>query len=334
MKSVTGVAWRLAVFTTVMVLLLVVVIQMVRRPVEGETVSYTAIFTDANGLKTGDDVRLFGVAVGKVAAITLDENRAKVRLNVQRAHPVYDATTLAIRFQTLTGQRYVDIRQPEKPNGKVAPGATIGTDHTIPSFDITALFNGLEPVLAEFSPGALNQFTENILAVFDGNGAGIGPALDSIAKLSTYVTDRQGLISTLVRNLGDLADQIEGQSPHAITLLAGVTNIFGSLLQKVDGLIDFAATAPAVFGPIDSLAATFGLTPGTNSDLDNALRAAFPDPQAAQDVLGRLPGLLQSLNAVIPDGPNVSLSCSNGAAPLPALVRVLIAGQEVSICRS
>ena len=244
---------------------------------------------------------------------------------MQRAHPIYDATTFAIRFQTLAGQRYVDIRQPEKPAGELRSGDTIGTDRTIPSFDITTLFNGLEPVLAEFSPSALNRFTESMLAIIDGDSSGVGPALDEISKLSTYVTDRQAVISTLVHNLDEISQQLTDRSAQAITLLSGVTNVFSSLAQKVEGLIDFAVTAPPVFEPIDSIAATLGLTPGTNSDFDNAVRAAFPDPDTAIDVLGRLPGLLQSLNALLPSATSgVDLTCSNGAAEVPSSLQILL----------
>ena len=47
----------------------------------------------------------------------------------------------------------------------VRPGATIGDDHTVGSFDMTALFNGMEPALREFSPEAVNQLAVNALAM-------------------------------------------------------------------------------------------------------------------------------------------------------------------------
>ncbi len=62
---------RLVVFAAVMIALLVVVAQAIQRPVAGETTTLHAIFTDASGLKTADDVRMYGVPVGKVTRITL-----------------------------------------------------------------------------------------------------------------------------------------------------------------------------------------------------------------------------------------------------------------------
>lgn len=335
-KSISAVLSRLVVFVAVMAVLLLVVIQAITRPVGGATDSYAAMFTDVSGLRTGDDVRMFGLQVGKVSAIRVDRDRAVVAFTVQRGRAVYDASVVAIRYQSLTGQRYVDIRQPDRPTSALRPGTTIGAEHTVPSFDITTLFNGLEPVLAEFSPAALNQFMASMLAIIEGTGDGIGPALDSIAKLSTYVTDRQAVISTIFANLRTISDEIGGRSPHLITMLSGLQRVFAALEAKFDSLIDFADTAPSMLGPLNSLMATLGFSSPNNPDLEKDMRLLFPDPKAALDLLGKLPGLLQSLDALLPPlnpaAGEVTSACSKGQAPVPAAVNVLIAGQRISVC--
>ncbi|MEU6561647.1 MlaD family protein [Nocardia nova] len=335
MKSPRALAWRMLAFALAMSVLLVVIVQAITRPVAGTDVTYTAEFTDVSGLKTGDDVRMFGVQVGKVREISLDsDRRARVRFTVQTGHPVYRTSTVAIRFQTLVGQRYVDVRQPDSSGEPQSPDAAIGTDRTLGSFDVTALFNGLQPVLAELSPAALNHFADTILAVLDGDGSGIGPALDAIAKVSSYVRDRQSVLAVLVANLRQVADRLDGRSSNAITLLEGINGVFGALEQKLDGLVDFVVTAPSVLTPIDSLAATLGLTPATDPDLEQAVRTAFPDPHAAADVLGRLPGLLQSLDAIIPaTGQEVNRTCSQGSADVPGALAILLNGQRISVCK-
>ncbi|MEV6558730.1 MCE family protein [Nocardia sp. NPDC051756] len=333
---IRSIALRLSVFAVAMIVLLVVVAQAITRPIGSDTDSFRARFTDVSGLKTGDDVRVFGVQVGKVTAIDLDGATAVVRFSLQRDRPVYDTSVLAIRYQSLTGQRYVDIKQPDRPATRLRPETTIAEANTIPSFDVTQLFNGLQPVIAQFSPGALNQFTENVLAVIDGNGSGIGPALESLDKLSRFAGDRQAVISTIVANLSTISSQIGGRSPHLVTLLRGIADVFTAFREKLDGLLDFAAVAPSALGPLNSLMDTLGFTENTNPDLMTDLRLLFPDPQAALDTLGRLPGLLQALSAALPPAGaaanEVNLTCSKGAAELPEVMQVLIAGQRVTIC--
>lgn len=334
MKSVVKVTWKLTLFTVVIAVLLVFVVQAVKRPVSGDTRDYSAVFTDANGLKSGDDVRMYGVQVGKVQSIALDRNQAMVKFTLQRGRAIYETSKLAIRYQNLTGQRYVDIQQPPTSSAEISAGTTIDTSHTIPSFDITALFNGMEPVLAEFSPGALNKFAESMLAVIEGNGTGVGPALESIEKLSNYVTDRQAVISTLVANMKAISDKIGGKSSQLVSLIAKLSTLIATLHAKIGSIIEFALIAPPILGPINNLLATLGLTTDTNPDFDTDIKLLFPDPQQAVEVLGRLPGLLQSLNALIPGTvPGVNLACSNGNVSAPGPLQVLIGGQRISICK-
>ncbi|SNY77056.1 phospholipid/cholesterol/gamma-HCH transport system substrate-binding protein [Nocardia amikacinitolerans] len=333
---IRAVMWRLGLFAVAMLVLLVVIVQAITRPVDGETGSYTAEFTDVSGLKTGDDVRMFGVSVGKVAAIERAGTNARVTFTVQRDRPIYDSSVLAIRYQSLTGQRYVDVRQPDRPGATLPPGAALGVANTVPSFDITQLFNGLQPVIAEFSPGALNQFTESVLAVIEGNGSGIGPALDAIEELSRYTSDRQAVIATIVANLHVISTQVGGRSPHLVTLMEGLADVVSAFRVQLDGLLDFAAAAPSAMGPLNRLMETLGFTERANPDLMTDLRLLFPDPEAAMELLGRLPGLLQALSNVLPPAPGaagpVPMSCSKGAVQLPQVLSVLVAGQRIAIC--
>ncbi|MFD5177566.1 MCE family protein [Nocardia sp. NPDC058379] len=333
MTSMRVLITRIGLFAAVMGLLLVAVVQTIDRPVGADTDAFTAMFTDANGLKPGDDVRVYGVRVGTVAGLALKGDRAEVRFALRRDRPLYDNSTLAIRYQNLTGQRYVDVQHAAQPTGRLRPGAVIGIEHTVPAFDVTTLFNGLQPVLAELTPADLNQFSESLLAVVQGDGSGIGPAFDAIEKLSRYAVDRQQLISTLIRNLAMVSGEIGGKSPQAVSLLEQLTVLFDTLQQKASGLIDFGLTFPPVLVPARDLLAQLGLTGDPNPYLTSALDAAFPDPAQAREVLRSLPGLLQSFQGLIPQtGPNVDLSCSRGSLALPAPFQILVAGQKVSLC--
>lgn len=325
---------RLIAFTALIAVLLVGIGIAIQRPVSGRTATFEATFTDASGLRTNDDVRMFGVAVGKVTAIDLLDGRARVRFTVQQDRPIYETSTLAIRYQNLTGQRYLDIKQPDKAGARLGAGAKIGTDHTIPSFDITALFNGMEPVLTQFSPEALNQFMRNAIAVIEGDGTAVGTTLDAIGQLSSYVSDRQAVISLLLRNFNDVSQQMGGKAPETAILIKGISDVFVNLQKQFEGLMDFVDIAPSVLGPLNSLLARLGLTEPDNPDLQQDLRLLFPDPQTTVDLLNQLPGLLQSMLALLPHRTgDTNLICSKGAADVPAPVAILIAGQRISVCK-
>lgn len=331
--KIRGVALRLGVFTLVMVAVLGLVFTLIKRPVSGSTEAHEVLFTDANGLKVGNDVRMFGVQVGKIEKIGLEGDKAKVSLTVKSDTPIYDNSKLAIRYQNLTGQRYVDLQQPPNPGTRIEPGARIGAHMTIPSFDVTSLFSGLKPVLATLSPEAINQFTASMLAVIEGDGSGLGPALTAIDELASYAENRQHVISTLIHNLSDLADRHGGQVGHLVPLLARLTDIFEAMQRNIGGVAQFAMTAPSVLAPVDRLLASLGLVGGGGADVDVMIRGLFPDPQEAVAVFGRLPGLLATVDASLSrEFTDFTPHCSNGAAEVPEALRVLIAGQKVTIC--
>ena len=293
------------------------------------------MFTDANGLRLGDDVRLYGVQVGKVGAVELDGTLARVRFTVTRTHPLFANTTLAIKYQNLTGFRYLDIEQPDGPGARRDPKVTFGTTETVPAFDITTLFKGLQPVLAQLSPDDLNAFASNMLALIQGDGTGLGPALDGIEKLSRYASDRQSAISTLVSNLGQISDHLGGKSGNTVKLLTNLTDLFVTITDKLPGLISFSIEIPPVLQPLRDMLTVAGVSGDRGTDLDNVLRQAFPSPQQAVDVFDRLPGLIQALTAAVPvTGPDAALTCSHGSAQAPDPLRMLIAGQRIVLCHS
>ncbi|MEV0064761.1 MlaD family protein [Nocardia sp. NPDC050718] len=333
--KIRGVALRLGVFSLVMLAVLGLVFTLIKRPVSGDTEAHDALFTDANGLKVGNDVRMFGVQVGKIEKISLEGDKAKVGLTVKTDTPIYDNSKLAIRYQNLTGQRYIDLQQAPNPGKRIAADARIGAHMTVPSFDVTSLFSGLKPVLATLSPEAINQFTASMLAVIEGDGSGLGPALTAIDQLASYAEDRQQVIDTLIRNLSTLGDRHGGRVGYLLPLLARLTDIFEAMQRNIGGVAQFAATAPSVLAPVDRLLASLGLVEGGSAEVDAMIRGLFPDPQEAVAVFGRLPGLLATVDASLSrDFADFTPHCSKGAAQVPAPLQVLIAGQKVTVCNA
>ncbi|MFB7873705.1 MlaD family protein [Nocardia sp. NPDC056064] len=325
-------AWGMGLFTTVVVLLLVGVVLVIDRPVAGRTDSYDALFTDANGLKVGDDVRMYGVRVGRVGKIRLDGTLARVHVVLDTTAPVYDNSRFAIRYQNLTGQRYVDLQQPPHPGTRLGGGGrTIDTDRTVPSFDVTATFNGLQPILTTMSPQAINQLTASLVALVEGDGSGLGPAMAALETLALHADGRQQVLRTLIENLAQVSAKVGGRAQYLVPLLARLTDIFQALQSNIGGLEQFVSAMPSILGPLDRLLSSVGLDDG--DDVDALIRRVFPEPGQAVNALEALPSLLAGLDAVARTGAQHGrTACSSGAAQVPPVIAVVIAGQKVTVC--
>lgn len=138
----------------------------------GSTRSYTALFTDASGLQTGDDVRIAGVRVGKVTSIDLDGKLAKVGFALETDETVRTNTTAAIDYLNLMGQRYIALRVAGAP-GPVQTGGTIPLSRTSVGLDLTAMFNAFRPLFSMIKPSDVNVLANDIVQVLQGESGAI-----------------------------------------------------------------------------------------------------------------------------------------------------------------
>jgi phospholipid/cholesterol/gamma-HCH transport system substrate-binding protein len=104
--------WRLAISAAIASVLFVLLLSSISQPVKVQTRTYTAKFTDASGLHDGADVRIRGVLVGRVVSTALEQQQeqsvASVDFTLDKKFAVVSGTRIGVKFQTLTGARYLD----------------------------------------------------------------------------------------------------------------------------------------------------------------------------------------------------------------------------------
>ncbi len=325
--------WRIGVALAVAVFLFILLSNTLVNPVAVDTRSYTAEYTDASGLHPDGDVRVRGVRVGKINSVDLarvnGQNVARVEFTLDDKYGIVKNTRLAIKFQALTGVRYMDVTNPAEGYRDGDLVTHIPTSMTQPSFDVTALFNGLQPVLATLSPAEINTFTDNAAAFLTGDGSGLGPLLDSIRKLTEFVTDRQEVISTLISNLSHVADGIGGHSQkfiHIIDLLNQPVDAANKILDEFRK--DFLYSKD-FFDPVTRLLHNAGLRNGIN--VDDAFDKAFSNLDNFFDAFKLVPVIDENIPPPADDGTTVE-PCSRGRYQLPETMDVLLNGQRVVLC--
>ncbi len=71
--------------------------------------SLTADFDNVSGLKEGAVVEIAGVRIGKVARISLNDDRATIRLQIDKGVKIGDDAIASIRTKGIIGDKYVRI---------------------------------------------------------------------------------------------------------------------------------------------------------------------------------------------------------------------------------
>jgi phospholipid/cholesterol/gamma-HCH transport system substrate-binding protein len=71
--------------------------------------SIYANFDNIAGLKTGDSIEIAGVQVGKVTAISLKDNRARVTLRINQGVEIDNDAIAAVKTSGIIGDKYISV---------------------------------------------------------------------------------------------------------------------------------------------------------------------------------------------------------------------------------
>jgi phospholipid/cholesterol/gamma-HCH transport system substrate-binding protein len=256
----------------------------------GATKTYTADFTDVSGLQEGDNVRIAGVRVGRVETMTLVGTHAEVELSVLADQPVFENTRAVIRYQNLVGQRFVSLVPGAGPARPLPDGGRIPIERTEPSFDLSALLNGFQPLFTVLQPADVNKLSENIVAVLQGADPEIEPLLDQTTQLTNSIADRDQVIGSVITNLNTVLDQLAGKGPELDSLIDqsrrlvnGLNSNTDSIFGSIERVREFTGNAedlisdirPDIRHDIRSASRAAEVYAGAKSDLSDTLRA-FP----------------------------------------------------------
>ena len=253
--SIAGPLIKSVIFIAVTTTLTTVLgISIAQTGVSGTT-GYQAVFSDVTGLTVGGDVDIAGVRVGDVTSISVyHRDLALVGFAVQSGRQLPASVTASIRYLNLVGQRYIELGQGAGPAGRILPpGGTIPLAQTTPALDLTALFNGFQPLFQALSPGDVNELASEIIQAFQGESPNIDALVLTIGSLTTALATKDQVIDDVIGNLNSVLSTITSRG----NALAGLVT---TLQQLVSGLAADRQSIGSAIGAISSLdSATAGL---------------------------------------------------------------------------
>jgi len=238
------------VFLTLFLVFSVAVTWMVfatlQRNVAGPTSNYSAIFSDVSGLAEGDDVRVAGVRVGRVDKIELTpDNQAKVSFKVRSNQTLYTNTLASVTYQNIIGQQYLGLSQGEGDKRKLAVGAQIPESRTNPSFDISYMLNGFEPLFTELDPQQVDNLTNAIITAFQGNQGSLLTLTTQASVLTQTLAGPDAALGDLIANLDRLMTTLAAQSTNLQTMLHETSVSIAALNSRRDELVSSVGSITA-----------------------------------------------------------------------------------------
>ncbi|WNG87880.1 virulence factor Mce family protein [Mycobacterium sp. ITM-2016-00317] len=248
--KITGTALKLGAFSLVLLLFTAIIVVVFGQLRFDRTTGYSAIFSNASGLRPGQFVRASGVEVGKVKDVKLIDNGSKVKVDfsVDRSLELFDESTASVRYLNLIGDRYLELSRGES-NARMAAGGTIPVERTQPALDLDALIGGFRPVFQSLEPEKVNTIAQSIITVFQGQGGTINDILDQTATLTATLADRDQAIGEVITNLNTVLDttvrhqkEFDDTVKNFEVLITGLKNRADPIAESVADISDAAGT--------------------------------------------------------------------------------------------
>lgn len=203
----------------------------------------------------GSDLRVLGVAVGKVTAV--DPNGTDVKVTMEYKGDVSlpaDAKAVIIS-PSIVGDRYVQVTPAYDGGKKLADGAELSTDRTSVPVELDQIYSSVDDLVVALGPdganknGALTDLLQQTAKNLGGEGEKINSTIGDLGKLTKTLDNRdeqffdsakqlEGFISTLSENdqtvrdfaqaLSEVSSMLEGERKE---LAASMKNLSVALTK-------------------------------------------------------------------------------------------------------
>jgi len=292
--------------------------------------SYSAAFSEAAGLKPGEEVRIAGVKVGKVEGVTLEDDHVKVKFT--SGTPFGTDTRAQIKIKTLLGSHYLAL-EPKGP-GRQSAHREIPVSRTTAPYDVVPALQDASAQLAKIDTKQLAKSFDTLSQTMQGSSANVRGTLAGLQKVSRAVASRDDELGRLLQHSNNVTKLLADRSGD----LAALVNDGGLLLQEINArrqvisqlLTGTVTLSQQITGTIEENRATLGPTlknlhqvvnilNRNQVNLDKSFKAMAPFAAEAADYTGTGRFFDVYLQNLIPLPASVKLPGASNAVPVPGL---------------
>lgn len=300
MTGTTSTLIKLTAFTVVSVILTAFVFLVFSDARTGSSNSYSAVFSDASRLKTGDSVRVAGIRVGTVKGVDLQADRTVlVEFDADRNTQLTTGTKAAIRYLNLVGDRYLELIDTPDSTKLLPVGAQIPEQQTAPALDLDLLLGGLKPVIQGLNPQDVNALTGSLVQILQGQGGTLESLFSKTSSFANSLADNNAVIEQLIDELRVVLDTLSKDGDEfsgaidkleqLVSGLAGDRDPIGTAIEQLD---NGTASLADLLGRARSPLA------GTVDQLNRLAPMLDTDSERLDATLQRLPEIYRKLARV------------------------------------
>ena len=290
MNARNGPILRFGAFAAVMLVLSAFLVLVFGEYRTGSTTTYSAVFEDSSGLRSGDPVRIAGIRVGTVGAVSLrDDHSVAVTFDANRDLVLTTGPTAAVRDLNLVGDRYLALGEGPGSTQILTSGAEIPVEQTDPALDLDLLLGGFKPVIDSVDPTEVNALTSSLLQILQGQEGTVDSLLTRTSSFTNELAANSEIVESLIDNLervmttlsdsGDDFTATVDRLEQLVGQLSAERDPIGAAVEALDAgtasMTDLLTQArPPLAGTVDELARLAPLLDDDKQRLDSALERA------------------------------------------------------------
>ncbi|MDQ3985365.1 MAG: MCE family protein [Actinomycetota bacterium] len=165
------------------------------------TYSVNAIFPDAGGVFTDQEVTYRGLTVGQVGKMEVVEEGVKLELKIFEKYKIPKENVEArVMFKSAVGEQFVDVLPGSDDPPYLQDGDEISIERTSIPVSTQALLTTTQSVLEGVPPEALHGAVDSLAEGLAGQGSDIALLLESLADLSETFADAAPEVEGILRN--------------------------------------------------------------------------------------------------------------------------------------
>lgn len=197
----------------------------------------TAVFPDAGGVFTNQEVTYRGVTVGQVGELSVVEEGVEIDLLINEATliPAEDVEA-RVMFKSAVGEQFVDLL----PNADEGPylehGDRIPLEQTSIPVSTQDLLTTLEAVLRGVPPEDLKGAVDALGIGLTGTGPDIATIIESTADLAELFAARAPEFEGILRQGTEVGDAFIGSQEDFITAIRELVTVSDSLATSTGNL--------------------------------------------------------------------------------------------------
>jgi len=163
-----------------------------------------AHFARAVGVHEGSDVRVLGVRIGTVTAVTPEGRTVRVAMRYEARYDIPAGASAVIVPPSVVSDRYVQLTPAYTSGERLPDGADLPVARTVVPLEIDDVYRALDEFNRAMGPGGVNangaisDLVATGRANLAGNGENLHATLDGLSQaLSTLAAGRQDLFGAI-----------------------------------------------------------------------------------------------------------------------------------------